>query len=1087
MIKIAAPAYWTFPMKEMKRFVYPTQANWSMGICFLPSFFEKRTGKDRIHSPRRAPFNGMQRLFKSHTEGIPNKEFKQKSHVRPTPEKMGFYNETEKSEFLRNLCRISWKQSNPDAFEHKFLCTVNDEKPLLIATQFQGTGYLFQPQTVNQNETERVSLFKNMLFHTLCALKRQNPELFQNKKILFLEYSNMPAMVTGFDPVSLDIKNWNGLLPQLRKKLDLPVEKISDLEALRQALSTPDAIIINPYGNIFPSADGTNFAGDLEKIRSFVKDGGIWWESGARSFDTLLTEKEYAQFDREARYPSAAADYTCVEYQNHCIAIYGIQPTMRFPYDRERAAIPKSYDLRGSADGAKYKHNFVTWIDQHSKQAWNSSPIRVAFGFQTPQEGIAAYEKTLELNRTLADKVKPDILARMLNSVLFCVWHDDAASNMRSFQALPPNNIAHFIGALASRFDANYPEHLPPSEKWGTLEDLRELVATGHKNGHLVMPYTNTTWWLPHENRQLSPSQKKWNDRKTEIMSLNPDGTPSWRRGRTGVGWALNFYHPYVQAASLKVTKDFAQFGCDMVFMDEMGGHPWKYDFNKLEPWPATALDARISMCWDSSKVIPTATEEGHDRLLNFNTLFCGGTWKTFPNRTFETQRYVHQYRSQDWQYWPAFLWVGHDKALFTLHDLNVQMAGFEELSLALSLGYKMKGIVTATSPQDRVEWAYFLDAIQKTVAKEYEGKKLQKFLYPFESGNAPYRNRVVYAEYGAQVRMICNHSAEEIELKNLDLPFPAEELAWLQKQVLPPYGFYGSTANGKCGYLAQQGARFGFALAQEGNAYRGAVFTRSEQKTFLLPAQSEWPVGAFSGSSGKLKVARSDSGSMEFTLPFPGSADKFSWWISNYDPDKKSETKVSCLIRQGSVVEKQKGCKVLVDSIGHGENGALKFSATPREKLKIRIQQEGESMTFLTTFTLESLPKKGIASLVTRSGCNSIFGITTDGQMIFTLWYANRKTNNHLNTRPRLRPGQKVHAAAVIDSSNGKTTIRLILNGKEEAVRTTNQKPFPYGPVLAIGEKFNGTFETLAWASGAMTNQQILDYFEKMDAEKAK
>lgn len=152
-----------------------------------------------------------------------------------------------------------------------------------------------------------------------------------------------------------------------------------------------------------------------------------------------------------------------------------------------------------------------------------------------------------------------------------------------------------------------------------------------------------------------------------------------------------------------------------MIFMDEMGGHPWTMTWNPDEPWPATALDGRISMCWDSSKVLPTATEEGHDRLLNFNTLFCGGTWKTFPNKQFESQRYKHQFRPSDWQYYPAFLFLGHDRAFFTIHDLLPRYEGFEDLSLALALGYKMKDVISFDSSSERLQWCHFLDAVQKT------------------------------------------------------------------------------------------------------------------------------------------------------------------------------------------------------------------------------------------------------------------------------------------------------------------------------------------------------------------------------------
>jgi hypothetical protein len=178
---------------------------------------------------------------------------------------------------------------------------------------------------------------------------------------------------------------------------------------------------------------------------------------------------------------------------------------------------------------------------------WESSVYRIDFSCKDPKEGIAKYKKSLEITRTLAEKASvkdPALLPRLKNAMLICVWREKAADYMRTFPLVPPNNIAHFIGALWSRFDSNYPEHLPPGKKWGTPADLTRMLEIGHQCGDLMMPYTNTTWWCPDESRTPSPSMRKWMDRKEEIMESDFDGKPRYRASRGGVAWSVCHWHP---------------------------------------------------------------------------------------------------------------------------------------------------------------------------------------------------------------------------------------------------------------------------------------------------------------------------------------------------------------------------------------------------------------------------------------------------------------------------------------------------------------------------------------------------------------
>lgn len=67
----------------------------------------------------------------------------------------------------------------------------------------------------------------------------------------------------------------------------IAVEPIEDSRALSAALiSGPEQwmAIINPYGEVFPVRGPDDWKAALERIRSYVRRGGNWWETGGYSF-----------------------------------------------------------------------------------------------------------------------------------------------------------------------------------------------------------------------------------------------------------------------------------------------------------------------------------------------------------------------------------------------------------------------------------------------------------------------------------------------------------------------------------------------------------------------------------------------------------------------------------------------------------------------------------------------------------------------------------------------------------------------------------------------------------------------------------
>lgn len=130
--------------------------------------------------------------------------------------------------------------------------------------------------------------------------------------------------------------------------------------------------------------------------------------------------------------------------------------------------------------------------------------------------------------------------------------------------------------------------------------------------------------------------------------------------------------------------------------------------------------------------------------------------------------------------------------------------------------------------------------------------------------------------------------------------------------------------------------------------------------------------------------------------------------------------------------------------------------------------------MSFIADVTATGLPEKGLMTLVSRTGCNNTLGIDANGRVVMTMWYADRKTQNHVLSKTRLKAGEKAHIAATIEEEKGQTTLRLYINGRQEAVRTTPQRPFPYSSRLLIGSKFRGEIGNLFWADGCLSEAEL-------------
>lgn len=115
---------------------------------------------------------------------------------------------------------------------------------------------------------------------------------------------------------------------------------------------------------------------------------------------------------------------------------------------------------------------------------------------------------------TLA-RFKQAVLVRLVTSGQKQVWQ-----HINALPHLPVPSIVHFNEYLPLGFDRPYPVHFPPAEWYGTPEELREFFRRAKAQGHLVMPYTNPTWF-PDKSLIW---QKEPNAR--DALALNLSGQP---------------------------------------------------------------------------------------------------------------------------------------------------------------------------------------------------------------------------------------------------------------------------------------------------------------------------------------------------------------------------------------------------------------------------------------------------------------------------------------------------------------------------------------------------------------------------------
>lgn len=610
--------------------------------------------------------------------------------------------------------------------------------------------------------------------------------------------------------------------------------ELASPRAMLAAANDPSFLtILNPYGEWAPVPLEGGMADTVAAVGGFVRAGGNWFEVGGYPFYYEMRPLRYLQIAES--YPSAFADFYHLDTAAGAASVYRVQPQTQQAWEGakrpETIFIPGRLAFGGDGDGGYFDRPFCTYLK--AGETWQTPLVRVAVG-GTAEADLAAYARANLITRRLEDKVRPEVLAKLRNSLLL-YYAGNAEDKTKHLDRLPVPTLIHFADYLKGGFDKQYPDHLPPNAACGTPEQFRAFFDRAHALGHLVMPYTNPTWWCDH------PQGPTFEREGQAPLLKGLDGKPSYERYSQNDGWTVCHWHPAVQAANRTTIRQFTdEYPVDVLFQDQNGARGWHYDTNPASPTVYAYTEGLLSQVTEDCQAKPLSTEGGWDRVINSQTQLCGMTWALVPTeggpewvRDLKTE-----YPPETWTVYPLAQQLAHDKCMMLHHDLGQFVTNAETLSWSLGIGFSLSARCSAgdLTRENRRQWLLWLDRVQKSVCSRYVGQPVEQFSHERGTGPQGASEGLIRARYGA------------VDIAaNLD---PTACEAW--GQALPPFGFY-ATAPGLTAGLVQKVAGVdygaeGLCFVTEGTAQRGEVWvyaTPERQVAVPVPAGMEGRVSA--------------------------------------------------------------------------------------------------------------------------------------------------------------------------------------------------------------------------------------------------
>lgn len=823
LLDFALPGRLRFDPAQVTRFISPLGSGTSVGIACNAKFFQEQPqDKPNGWRPRMAGTQGYVALY-----GAPlDQRADQDAPVALTVTARG-------TEWLGQGLAGRLKDAQavvnrpPTRAQADLVLVDSANGPYFSASHLGGTGYLWRLGGGVGDKDH-----KNAVDMVLAAVERLAASAPAGRtKIGLLALTRGPEKGGWSD---VPVQEWSARFRQLRAAGSGKVQVVeipSAAEMLKAASSGEYLTILNPYGEWAPSPDPGGMPVTADAVGKYVRAGGNWFEVGGYPFFYEMRPVRY--LNMSTGYPPAFADFLHLDSVAGAASVYGIQPQTHAPWaaakDSSLIFIPGRLGFGGDEKGGYCDRAFSAYIP--AGQTWQPPLVRLAVGNTGPQD-LVAYSAANAFTRRLQDKMSPQVLDKFRNAVMV-FYAGNARDKTDHLSLLPMPTLIHFSDYLKGGFDKQYPDHLPPNANFGTPAEMRQFFDEAHKLGHMVMPYTNPTWWCDHPK---GPTFEREGDAP---LLKNLDGKPNYERYAANDGWTITFWHPAVQAANRKTVQQFTnEYPVDVLFQDQCGARGWLYDTNPASPTPYAYSEGLISQVDEDCRIKPLSTEGGWDRVVNYESQLCGMTWSIVPTEGGPTwtRALKYEYPAETWSVFPVAEYIAHDKTMMLHHDLGQFVTNRETLAWTLGLGFGLSYRTGASelTRDNRRQWLLWLDRLQKSVCAPYIGEPVKGFDHD-RGGTGD--EGVIRAGYGP-VNLTANLEPKTVTENG---------------KTLAPYGFYATAAGMVAANLQRVGSTEfgdeGVSFVTQGTAKQGDLWV-------YAPAEQAVAVEAPSGMKGAVTVA---------------------------------------------------------------------------------------------------------------------------------------------------------------------------------------------------------------------------------------
>jgi hypothetical protein len=818
ILELNVPVRLTFDPAIAKRLVFPQRGNTSLGIALSQAFFQKHSEGGKLVGKAVGP-QAYIRLFGANLNQLAD---------NPPPVKVKATAEGEKWFNKGRIASIEREEFcvNRASARGQYTISLFDSPngPLLCGSDLGGKGLLLRmgAKTGGARREHESSVQRSLIVAAIDALSRQHPERFRGRDVVLLAPTGGPQFGSWS---AASVLEWQASLQNaafLARTGANFVVATSPQRGLAAVDASKTAVILNPFGETMPIGTPETWQETMDKVRDYVRAGGYWCEVGGYPFYRFLTPEPYRTIS--STYPSAVADFMHLDTTASPLAVYGVQPLPTKPWEgRDNHAVrlnPATLRAGGDEQGGYLGHGWEWLVKAGGGHRYPA--LRLLVGVST-KDAIARYKQELGLNRTLADKVKPAAkLTKLKEAVLVRAGARTVGDHMAMLPQMPPACLFHFSEYLHGGFDKQYPDHLPVRASYGTNEQFAELYRRGHELGHLMMPYTNTSWWC------IDPKGPTFERTGDAPLLRKLDGSLSKERYSKNEGYTVCYWHPEVIAANRRTHRELVdQFPSDVLFQDQVGARGFRWDTNPASPYATSSPEGLHSMTIEDAETVPVATEDGYDRVAQFETILCGMAWGMIPadGRHAAANNRFH-FVDGEWEFFPLMGYLAHGNCLFTAHDLGHFISNPERLAYALAFGYGMTEVssVGLLKREDRKAWLFWLDAVQKTVCAAYGGQPLLDFQYPLAASTGADRD-VMLARYQG-VTVLSNIGDKPLPVSSIQAP----EFAAYAKATVAAPGFLAVGPGVQAGMLHQaDGPAFGFALRQVGRKVVGGVLAQPD------------------------------------------------------------------------------------------------------------------------------------------------------------------------------------------------------------------------------------------------------------------